>query len=65
MSKEIIERIFTGYCKANNRVQRVLCEYEETPLGLSLESVDCGHNSCAHAMSCDLMERALSVEDEG
>lgn len=61
---ESIERVLSGYCKANNRVQRVLCEYIQTPAGLSLENVDCGHDKCAHTTTCDLMRAALAVEDE-
>lgn len=60
----MIERIFSGYCKANNRVQRVICEYEEEKFGLSLTYIDCGHDKCQHANSCDLMKTALVVEDE-
>ena len=61
---EIEERIISGYCKADNKVRRCLCEYCVTDIGLSLESMDCDHKKCDNATGCDLMKAALAVEDE-
>ena len=61
---ETVERVISGYCKADNKIRRVMCELIENECGLCLESVDCGHDKCDHATGCDLMKAALALEDE-
>lgn len=61
---ETVERIISGYCKADNKVRRILCEFSESELGLSLESMDCDHLRCDNATGCDLVKAALALEDE-
>lgn len=61
---DIIEEIFTGYCKSNNSTQTIICEYEQLPYGLSLFSVSCNYKNCVHANSCTVIQLALKKEDE-
>lgn len=61
---EIIEEIFTGYCKAHNKTQMITCEYERLPFGLSLQNVDCDYEKCVHNGNCDVIRQALAKEEE-
>lgn len=61
---EIIEEIFTGYCKTHNSHQSIICEYERLPFGWSLESVSCDYRNCIHNGDCLVIRQALAKEDE-
>ena len=61
---ESMERVLSGYCRTTNRIPRVICEYERTEKGLTLENMDCGHAHCANTDSCELMRAARAVEAE-
>lgn len=60
---EIVEEIFTGYCKAHNLTQIVTCEYEKLPDGLSLAHVDCDYEKCVHNGNCQVIRQALAREE--
>lgn len=61
---EIIEEIFTGYCKAHNKTQIITCEYEQLPFGLGLIHVDCDYEKCVHNGNCEVIRQALAKEEE-
>lgn len=61
---DIIEEIFTGYCKTHNSTQTIICEYEQLPFGLSLENVSCDYENCIHNGDCQVIKQALAKEDE-
>ncbi|MDO4519108.1 MAG: ubiquinone biosynthesis protein UbiE [Eubacteriales bacterium] len=64
MSGEIIEEIFSGYCKSKNLTQSIICEYEQLACGLSLLSVSCDFEKCLYNKDCTVVQQALAKEDE-
>ena len=64
LMNEIIEEIFTGYCKSHNSTQTIICEYEQLPCGLSLDHVSCDYMKCSYNKDCQVIRQALAKEDE-
>ena len=46
---EIIEEMFSGYCKAHNQTKIITCEYSKNKYGeLCLKNVDCDFLECIY-----------------
>lgn len=63
---EIIEEMFSGYCKAHNQTKIITCEYSKNKYGeLCLKNVDCDFLECIYNKECQVVCQALDKEDEG
>lgn len=52
----IEEEIRNGFCKAQNQIRMVICEYEEKTDGSrEFLSADCAYGKCPHTGDCLLM----------
>lgn len=54
MEEDIIEEVFSGFCRTCNRGQTVTCEFVKGSGGICLEQADCAYEHCIHAGSCEV-----------
>lgn len=57
---ETIEEFYHGFCKGQNQIRTVLCEFEQREDGTRvLLEADCAYGACPHSRVCRLMAQAL------
>lgn len=59
---EVIERFFNGFCRTQNQMQMITCEYSKQDQKLHLEHADCAFRKCAHNDNCEIMKQAYQLE---
>lgn len=62
MEDDIIEMMFSGFCKTLNETRSVLCEFKREDGRLKLEQADCAYGTCPHSKTCLLMKQARETE---
>ncbi|WP_434309399.1 hypothetical protein [Hominifimenecus sp. rT4P-3] len=55
------ERIVNGYCRTWNQNRMVICECWTDEEGTHWET-DCDYPNCVHSGSCEVMKRAVDLE---
>lgn len=57
---ETTEEFYHGFCKGQNQIRTVLCEFEQREDGTRvLLEADCAYGACPHSRVCQLMAQAL------
>ncbi|MBS6194931.1 MAG: hypothetical protein KH828_05055 [Clostridiales bacterium] len=54
---EIIEEIYSGFCRTCNQGRTVTCEFEEKQGKMVLQEVDCMYEKCLHRSSCQIAKQ--------
>lgn len=60
---EIIEEIYSGFCRTYNQGRTVTCEFTEDAGKRELEDVDCMYDKCLHRSSCQIAKQIREFMD--
>lgn len=61
MEDDIIEMIFSGFCRTYNQGNMVTCEFRRNQGALLLEDADCAYDQCIHKGSCEVAKQIQAV----
>ncbi|MCD2493038.1 ubiquinone biosynthesis protein UbiE [Lacrimispora sp. NSJ-141] len=62
MDDDLIEEMFSGFCKTFNETRTVICEFVKRDGQIRLESAGCAYGKCPHSKMCLLMKQAREME---
>ena len=57
MEEAMMEKTYSGFCKALNETRTVFCEFEEKDGKRIFSGADCAYGACPHSKTCLLMKQ--------